>query len=45
MNKANAMPAIIKGAYGFDREVVIVTGAARVSARASQVCLRRQAQW
>jgi NAD(P)-dependent dehydrogenase (short-subunit alcohol dehydrogenase family) len=29
MNKANAMPAIIKGAYGFDREVVIVTGAAR----------------
>jgi hypothetical protein len=21
MNKANAMPAIIKGAYGFDREV------------------------
>jgi NAD(P)-dependent dehydrogenase (short-subunit alcohol dehydrogenase family) len=29
MNNASAMPAIIKGAYGFDGEVVIVTGAAR----------------
>jgi NAD(P)-dependent dehydrogenase (short-subunit alcohol dehydrogenase family) len=29
MTKANAIPAIIKGAYGFDGEVVIVTGAAR----------------
>ena len=29
MIEASAIPAIIKGAYGFDGEVVIVTGAAR----------------
>src|ERR1700744_4746450 len=29
MTQASAMPAIIKGAYGFDGEVVIVTGGAR----------------
>jgi len=29
MTKAGAIPAIVKGAYGFDGEVVIVTGAAR----------------
>jgi NAD(P)-dependent dehydrogenase (short-subunit alcohol dehydrogenase family) len=29
MNNANAIPAMIKGAYGFNGEVVMVTGAAR----------------
>ena len=39
MNNAGAMPVIIKGAYGFNGEVVIVTGAARGKLALASVCV------